>query len=242
MMTSCPRSCCGPRRGVPAWCWGCGGAAPAGRVGPRPSGRRLSLADGWMAEVAFDRAARDPRDSRRRGGGRPHRGAGQCGVRGVSRGLDARPGAGPAAPGGLDDLDRGSELGSAAAPSGRPAGAPRRHRAAAAATHVDGSARAAQRPARLPGRRPRAKPFVGPGHLPERGRPFRDPETRRYGWMLPSTASLKQTGGRELKADRSSTRRRIARRCASSARRSPRRTWTVTSWCSVSSRELHLPE
>src|SRR5207237_7319129 len=44
-----------------------------------------------------------------------------------------------------------------------------------------------------------AKPFFGSpvsaGVLPI----SRGPEPRRCGWMLPSTASLKQTGGRELK-------------------------------------------
>src|SRR5205807_1851416 len=44
-----------------------------------------------------------------------------------------------------------------------------------------------------------AKPFCG---CPESAGVLtisRGPEPGRYGWMLPSTASLKQTGGRELK-------------------------------------------
>src|SRR5438045_9415478 len=46
---------------------------------------------------------------------------------------------------------------------------------------------------------PAAKPFCGSRASAGARTISRDPEPGRYGWMLPSTAGLKQTGGRELK-------------------------------------------
>src|SRR5256886_3007574 len=44
-----------------------------------------------------------------------------------------------------------------------------------------------------------AKPFCGSPESAGVLTISRGPEPGRYGWMLPSTAGLKQTGGRELK-------------------------------------------
>src|SRR6266550_3544258 len=62
---------------------------------------------------------------------------------------------------------RVGHLGGAATASGRPAGSPGWHRAAAAAADVNGSASAPQRPARLPGGRTRRNHSVGARNLPE---------------------------------------------------------------------------
>src|SRR5438309_701241 len=159
----------------------------------------------------------------------------------VAERLGARAGtdvlrAGRAAAGGLDDLDRGSELGGAATPTGGPPGSPRRHRSAADVVHVDGITRAARRPVRLSGRRPRRHHSVGPGHLPERGR---SPAARNPGGTGGCYQARRASSRRADVSSRgsSSTRRRSRAGFASSARRSPRRTLTVSCWCSVSSRE-----